>query len=572
MRVLLFILSFFTFFQQGVSQMRYDSVDFVPPLDIPLILAGNFAELRSNHFHTGIDIKTYGQEGYAVTSIEDGYVSRIKISHYGYGKVLYVTHPNGFTSVYAHLQKFNADVEKYAREYQYAHQTETFDVYPDSTDLPVNKGETIALSGNTGSSTAPHLHFEIRETKSERALNPLLFKFKVNDNVKPILNGVKLYALEDGYINGKAEDIKIPTRGGDGSYTLKYGTFDVDGEIGLAIHAIDKLNDAPNKCGVFNIKLFVDDSLHFEQSLPSMDFAYNRYINAYKDYEEYHKNNFHYHRSFLLPNNPLDVYDSVRNQGKLRFTDSALHQIRYEVYDVYGNKSVVSFGLKHNPTMVKEPKPTANENAYTLKYNTADTIRYEDMVLAYENATFYENIKLPISTSDHSGLQSKLYSVNGNYVPVQKYFALMINARGVSERHREKAIIAKLNGGNSFRSLGGQFEDGYIKADVRELGDFGILIDSIAPEVRPLNVHIGKAVSFSEDILFHVFDDLSGIETYNAYLNDKWVLANYSPQKSKLTIASEALKRFQAGNYTLKVEVADERNNLTTKEFSISLK
>lgn len=548
--------------EQSFSQNNYDSVNFQSPLDIPLVLAGNFAELRSNHFHTGIDIKTQGAEGKTVRSIEDGYVSRIKISHWGYGKVLYVTHPNGFTSVYAHLKSFNDKITKYVRKHQYENQTETFDINLPENKILVKQGDKIALSGNTGSSTAPHLHFEIRDTKSENAINPLFFNLDIKDNIKPILNGVKIYALKDGFVKGNQTDIKIPTNGSNGVYTLKRDNIEVDGEIGFAIHAIDKLNGAPNKCGVFNIKLFVDDSLICDQSLRKVDFNQNRYINAYKDYLEYHKNRFHYHRSFLLPNNPLPVYDSIKNSGKIKFNDGKLHKIKYEVYDVYGNKSVVTFNLKHNPNMVKNSSPKKDDRLYnTLRFNSADTIEYDEMKLSFEDSTFYENLSIPISSSKSHLFQSNLYSINQKYVPVHKYFALMINASRVSEKHKSKALIAKINENNIAKPLGGIVEDGYIKANVRELGNFAIILDTIAPKLKSLNLYKNKSITKGYNIIIMATDNLSGINKYQAYIDDKWVLANYKPRKNTITISSEELKKIEKGEHALKLIVEDERKN-----------
>ncbi len=559
------------FFIRVNAQNQYDSVSFISPVDIPLVLAGNFAELRTNHFHTGIDIKTQGVEGKTIRAVEDGFVSRIKISHWGYGKVVYITHPNGYTSVYAHLKSFNEEITKYIRDYQYANQTETFDITLNDSTILINRGDKIALSGNTGSSTAPHLHFEIRDTKTEHAINPLLFKFDIKDNIKPQLNGVKIYALNNGFIEGHHKDIKIPTQGSNGNYTLKRDVIEVDGEIGFAIHAIDRLNGAHNKCGAFNIKLKIDDSLIFEQSLTEIDFNQNRYINAYKDYEEYHKNRFHYHRSFLLPNNPLNVYDSVKNNGKIIFTDNKIHNITYEVSDVYGNLSTVKFKIKHNSNMPKSDYDKFNENDYSVYYNTNDSIELDGLKLIYEDSTFYENTSLPINILEDSNFQSDKYSIEGEYIPVQKYFALMINASRVSEKHRNKVLIAKINNNSIQKTYGGDYKNGYIKSEIKELGDFALVLDTIPPIIKAINIHNNKEITKNQRIVFNVSDDISGITSYNTYINDQWILSNYSPQKNTLIIPQEELNKVTSGTHTLKVVVGDERKNITEINIPFSL-
>ena len=314
------------------------------PLHIPLILSGNFAELRSNHFHTGLDIKTKGSEGYRIYAVDSGFVSRINISHWGYGKAIYVTHPNGYTSVYAHLSRFPDKIEKYLRKKQFENETETITVYPDSSDLLVSKEEIIAYSGNSGSSGGPHLHFEIRETETENAVNPLLFGFDVKDDIRPTVSNIKIYPLENGFINGKDIAKVYPTVGTSGEYRLKDNPIiEVDGEIGLGVHTIDKLNGAGNKCGIYTIELFVDGSRVFRQTMEKIDFFTNRYINAHKDYNEYHLKKRSFHKSFVSENNKLELYDGLINKGKLSFEDDTIHQLKYVIKDTYGNTSNCKF-------------------------------------------------------------------------------------------------------------------------------------------------------------------------------------------------------------------------------------
>ena len=275
---LFFNVSFF-------GQVDYKMVDFRSPLGIPLILSGNFAELRFNHFHTGLDIKTNGSENYRIYSVDTGFVSRINISHWGYGKAIYVDHPSGYTSVYAHLSRFPSKIESYLRKKQFELEKETVTLYPNSDDLKVSRGEVIAYSGNTGGSSGPHLHFEIRETESEKPVNPMLFNFDIEDNLSPTIYHVKFYPIKNALINGSANEKLIKVVGDNNNYTIQ-NSVSASGLIGLGIHAIDKLNGASNKCGVYRISLFLDDELIFEQVMNKLDFNTKRYINAHKDYNE----------------------------------------------------------------------------------------------------------------------------------------------------------------------------------------------------------------------------------------------------------------------------------------------
>lgn len=559
------ITSFFIFqcLFLAAQNSKYDTVNFRSPLDIPLILAGNFAELRPNHFHTGIDIKTQGVEGKKIYAVENGYISRIKISHYGYGRVIYVTHPNGYTTVYAHLQKFNEKIENVLREEQYKSLTELIDVELPSDVIPVQKGEVIAFSGNTGSSTAPHLHFEIRDTKTEYALNPLLFKFDINDDIKPTVNGVKIYALENGFINGKNEDVKYSLTS-NGDYFTINKPIEVDGQIGFAIHTIDRLNGAHNKCGAYKINLFVDDSLVISQKLDYMDFDKNRFINAYKDYEEYHKNNFHYHRSFLLPNNPLNIYETD-NRGIISFSDNITHKIEYHVYDVYGNMSKVKFNVKHNANMKKQEfqKNTDNE----IDIESLFQIENENYKLSFEDSTFYENQILDINynkTNQHLNIGNK-------YIPAQKYFALKMNAIHIDDSLRNKTFIAKIDKGQ-IKPRGGYVEGNFINTDIKELGEYTLVIDTIAPVLTPLNFHNNIEYSGWMAFKFSAKDNLSGIEKYNAYIDGNWVLLQYVPQKNYMFIDYSDIKNLPSGKHQLVVEIEDERKNLTKREYLFTKK
>ena len=201
-RSLFFFIFVTTLNVPEIQAQNEEKINFRSPLDIPLYLSGNFSELRSNHFHTGIDIKTQSVEGKAVYAVEDGYVARIKISTSGYGKAIYIRHPNGYTSVYGHLQKGNPEIEKYIQINQYKKETYTIELFPGKDELLVKKGDMIARSGNSGSSGGPHLHFEIRETRSEEPVNPLLYGFNITDNIRPIIKGIRIYPLsKNSYVN-----------------------------------------------------------------------------------------------------------------------------------------------------------------------------------------------------------------------------------------------------------------------------------------------------------------------------------------------------------------------------------
>ena len=558
-------------FQQYYAQVEYEKTNFIAPMHIPLILSGNFAELRSNHFHTGLDIKTKGSEGYRIYAVDSGYISRINISHWGYGRAIYVTHPNGYTSVYAHLSKFPEKIEKYLRKKQFEKQTETITDYPDSSELIVSKEEIIAYSGNSGSSGGPHLHFEIRETATEKAVNPLLFGFEIKDDIRPTVSNIKIYPLDSGFVNGKDIAKVYPTTGSLGKYSLKDNpTIEVAGEIGVGVHTIDKLNGAGNKCGIYTIELFVDDSLVFRQTMEKIDFFTNRYINAHKDYNEYHDKNRSFHKSFVSENNKLELYDGLVNNGKLYFDDEATHQLKYIIKDTYGNTSTVKFKLKSNTKMAKTVTqvPLVGDTIIMAR----DVAIEKPGFKAYlpENSV-YHDLRAKYKEEEMSKTVSGLHQFGNSKIPIQHYFIMKIKTQNVAKNMEDKAVIVSVSDDKRrVYSKGGEFKEGWVETKVRAFGDYAVRIDSVSPTLTAVNISEGKILSSAKNIQFKISDNLSGIESYDAFVDGKWVLGKYVPKRGTYTIPFDTYNNISKGKHLLKVLVIDERGNETSKEYSFT--
>ena len=298
-------------FAQGQKKKDFPPLDSYPkdftnPLDITNYLAGNFGELRNNHFHSGLDIKTQQREGLNVYAVGDGYISRINISPTGYGNALYIDHPNGYTSVYAHLQKFNEEIEKYVRAYQYKNETFAVEIYPNKNELKITQKDLIALSGNSGGSGGPHLHFEIRDTKSEEPINPFLFGFDIPDTQKPSITGMYIYPI-NGQVNGKKSRMSIA----DG------GVVNAIGKIGFGIKTYDKHNGAQNNNGTYKIDIFVNEEQIYGFTASRLAFDETRAINSVCDFEDIQKNNSWVYQSHVQEGNPLRLFSNLKDYGTL---------------------------------------------------------------------------------------------------------------------------------------------------------------------------------------------------------------------------------------------------------------
>ena len=546
---------------------------FRSPIDFPLQIVGNFGELRNNHFHNGLDIRTGGMEGKNIYSVADGYVSRIKVSSVGYGNVIYITHPNGYVSVYAHLQRFKDSIASYVRKAQYLNETFEIELFPDKKTLPVKKGQIVALSGNTGSSQGPHLHFEIREEETEFTVNPLLFGFDLPDNVPPIIKSVFVYPLdENSYVNGANKYRKIPAVGSKGDFRLKipekpevYGTF------GFAIDAIDQMTGLANPNGVYSIEVKVDGQTVHSHKMNKVSFDENRYINAHCDYEAKMKQGVWIQKCFIQPGNKLETYHRTTNNGYLNFDKPGEHQVLFIVKDIEGNTSMLNMSVNYIKQLNFQPlaklKPEYKKIFYWDKPNNFKT---RDFFLDMPAYTIYDNINFKYATSItdsmKAGSYSALHYVHDAIVPIHSYYTIGISAANIAPEFRTKAVIVQYSYGGAARCEGGEYENGFIKAKTRGFGGFKIILDKTAPTIRPVNIIPGKSMAKARAIVCKISDNLCGLKTYKAYIDGKWVLGTYLQKAATLTVPFSEVPGLLHGIHTFKLVVTDNKENQSVYE------
>lgn len=513
-----------------------DSINFRLPIDYSVSLSANFGELRPNHFHTGLDFRTKGHVGEKMYAIEDGYISRIRISPIGYGNTLYITHPNGYVSVYAHLLKFNKTIDTYIKQYQYKEKLNSLDMYPSPTDLIIRKGDIIAYGGNSGSSQGPHLHFEIREEATELAINPLQFYPKIVDYAKPLIFNIAIYPLDDTSLvdGGNKKRFYNAVAIGNGKYRIK-GQPSIYGNIGFAIQGRDRMTNSNNKFGYYSVKLFINDTLHYYHSLDEVNFEKSRYINSLADYGHYKLRKTWVQKAFIDCNNQLDIYKHVVGNGSYTALSHEVTNIKFEVADYAGNISSLEFS-----TQTKRPyrKRQLTEN-YTVLFRCDTTIDWSNSNanIHIPNDALYTDLKFDFSVdSMHNTANtfSNIYSFHNRFTPLQTNITISFPTDSIEKKYTNKVVLCNLVN-NRLYATNGAFYNNRIIGTVNELGDYVAALDTIAPSIRGYGLYNNINLKYTSKIKFRIDDNLSGIGNYNAYIDGKWVILYFDKKYSLLS-------------------------------------
>ena len=518
------------------------------PMNHDIGLSATFAEFRSGHFHSGLDLRTGGAVDQPVYAAADGYVAKVSVSPWGGGKILYIKHPNGYTTVYMHLNSYAGAIGKAVLKEQYAQQSYSINKLFAPDELPVKKGQLVAYSGNTGGSGGPHLHFEIRHGGANdlhthaTTINPLLFGLPYTDNINPVIRGLRVYPE-----NGEPFDVG------------KDNTLNVNGPFHLGIYATDAAEGSTAKNGTDHIEVYLDGTLFFLYTTDAVPIDSSRMVNALIDYPLFARTRQAYLLTRALPGAEGPWIPVRMGDGIFRLRPGSTHHIGIKVFDIKGRFSERT--LTVNVGTAAGTSHPISASGQAVKYNQPFNLQLSSARFQIKPHTLYADDYLTVDCS------AKMVTINPslNQIPPHQNYSLSIKGSlpGVPI---DKTVIALVNG-TKVSAYKTKHMGEWHTASVRDWGQFTLMADTTAPSVRPVNFSEGKPLKVTM-LKVRIGDNLAGVETYSCHLNGSWILAEYDGKTATLFI--ETRGKLRTGKNELRVEVTDGSGNSTRRTFTIT--
>jgi hypothetical protein len=549
--------------QDIIQSKTYVKGVFQYPLDLPPSTAGSFGELRGNHFHSGLDFRTNRQTGYPVHAAMYGYVSRLRVQLGGFGNAVYLTHPNGYTTVYGHLDHLTPELAQAVRKFQYDHQSAEVDFKLQPFQFPVTKGQLIAISGNTGASGGPHLHFEIRDSLTEETINPQLLGLTIADNIPPTISGISIYHLNGRPFSESTPRNDLSVTGTAGNYRLaKPQTLFLSGDIGFGITANDMNNSSANRNGIYSLELKVDGRTVYTFAVERFAFDQTHAINGYIDYPMYIKARRWIQKCFILPGSHISLYPQSEKRGIISFKDTLLHNVEYVVKDIAGNTSSLKLNVQAS---IPKDKPVVTYRGTKFVYEKRNEFNNGQVKVVVEPGNLYDDLDFIYKALPQKpGAYSATHSIHNRLTPIHSNFDLWIKPDARIGNLANKAVIVNTMAG----SVGGVYHDGYVKAKPAAFGDFFIKLDTVAPVITPINILRGSNLAAVRSITLRASDALSGIKSYSAKVDGKWILLQ---QDYKTRIYRYIFDgSIEPGKHVFELTVTDNKDNTAqyTAEFT----
>ena len=541
-----------------VIAQNYPTDYFRNPLNIPIILAGNFGECRPNHFHSGLDIKTLGKENQPVHAAADGYISRIKMERGGFGHGLYITHPNGYTTLYAHLNDFMPELQAYVKREQYKKESWELDLQLTPSQFPVKKGQQIAWSGNTGASTAPHLHFEIRDNATEHPLNPALFGFEIKDDIAPVPTQLAIYNLEQSIYEQMAQVVPLKKKGT--SYTADTITVSYT-NAGIGLNVNDYMNGSDNTLTFYTATISMDSVEQGRIKLDDIGYDVTRYLHAYVDYKSRKANGSWLQLFFQLKGNMLShLYEWNDKKGALDISDGNAHKLDLEIQDANGNTTTVAAYIRYKPGI-----DSATDVCNRFKPLQPNKYEHPNVSLQLDEKALYDDVCFRFGNKADAGSLSDRYQLHQSYVPLHTYFDLRIKPnKAIGFAQRDKVALI-YNDGGSESGKASTYDNGWYKASVRNFGSYRLVADVQPPVIKPLQKP-NAILTKSKRISFTATDAITSVKQFRATLNGKWLCFEQRGDVFFYIFDEHCPK----GKSTIVVTATDENGNTQTLNYTFT--
>ena len=520
------------------------------PIDLPLNLSGTFGEFRSSHFHYGLDVTTNKKSGYNVYSIDSGSIVRINVSTSGYGKVLYINHPNGLTSIYAHLKEFSPKIQKYIKTQQYLNKSYSVQKFFNNGEIKVNKGDIIGYTGNTGGSSGPHLHFEIRDTKSQNPINPLSFNYKYDDSNRPIIKSLYVFDEDDIFKKGNPKQYEIK-KINDSLYIADKIIY--SNKIGIGIEVYDRQSkNNYNRNGVYEVKMFLDSVLNFSYKMDKINIDESVFRKIFYDYSLLKTKKKRIQKVYYPPNSKLNFLNHNVNTGIFESSDKDEKDVLLEVSDWNNNKSYLNFKIEGNTSNLLEKSIDGIEIETSQKY----MIKKNNVEIVFNKNSFFNNVALNIKS------QNDTLKIDEDLYPLRRSYNIKIFKQVEDSIKKRQSFIGLINKNGKLSYLKTSNKDNFFSVNSSNLGSFTLSRDSINPEIKALNFSLNKDISNQKTIRLRINDKTSGIKSYNVLINNKWALFEYEP-KSNLIFHNIDDGIIENGENKITIKVIDGVGNKT---------